>query len=798
MIPSAWRRFAGAAAVLLSAVLLPVLAASAEEEGPVQAVRIEGLRTVGEAYIRSRVQTVPGAPLSESVLDQDIGRLYQTGYFAQVKVRREAVPGGVVVVIEVEENPLVGEVVFRGHKAFSEAKLKDRIRTWVDKDRGEVRYVERADLDLDVKSLVAAYREKAYLFARVTARLEPAGDAGERLVFEVDEGVPVPVRKIAYRGNRSYDDWQGSHSLGKLRKGAPVLTKTKWWFFRAGALDLEVLQDDADRIRDFYRAHGWLDAKVKASHQMDLARRRTEVAFDIEEGERYMVGTVALTGNTLLDATSLLPRFRTQSGKPLRLEDVEHDEDAIRGAYGDLGHVVAQAVPRYHYDAIGKTVDLTFEIREGPKVRIRRVEVEGNVQTRDKIIRREMRVHPGDLFNYSEIKRSQKRIRGLRYFKEIQLRLDETGDEAERDLIVKVEEDKTGSINYGAGYSDESGVFGILRINQRNFDSADLRGFPFNTKDFFLGDAYVGGGQDLTLSATPGQRITSYDIGYAEPWLYDRPYGLGLNFYLRSRDLIDFVRNDKGASVNVNRRFGDYWKVGNLLSFTTVRISDVALDAPQTLRDSEGTTTLNSTTPYLVYDSRDDPYTPSVGRFNRLSFEYGGAPILDGVDFMRFGNDYYQYWTLSQNEDEERKHILSFGVRAGVVVAHSETSTIPVFMRYFAGGSTSVRGFGFNAIGPKEGDTVVGGRFLLLTNLEYTFPIYEEILRGAAFIDRGTVEERLGGGNAFDEFRSSYGIGLRVHLPINPVPVALDLAFPIEQENGDSLRAFTFSFGGVF
>ncbi len=789
------------ASLLLCGLLCVLAARPARAEGEaVQAVRIEGLKTVSEPFLRSRIRTAPGTPFSESVLDEDVGRIYQTGYFSEVRLRRESVPGGLLVVIEVVENPLVSEVVLRGNHAFSDSKLMGRIRSAVRKDRGEIRYVEQADIDLDVKAITNAYREKAYLFARVQSRLEP-GEGGERLVFEIEEGRKVPVRRITFRGHHAYDHhWPSEWRVKKIKKGAPVLTKKKLIFFNDGALDLEVLQDDADRIKDFYRANGWLDATVRASHQMDLQRQRTEVTFEVTEGERYRIGTVALSGNALLDAKDLLPRFRTQSGKPYRLQDVLHDQDAIRAAYGDLGHLVTQATPRYHYDAVGKAVDVTFEIQEGPKVRIRRIEVEGNARTRDKILRRQMTVYPGDLFNYTKLQRSQKKLQNLRYFKTIQMRMEEAEDESERDLILQVEEDKTGSFNYGAGFSDDAGLFGILRISQSNFDSADLRGFPWNTKDFFFGDSYVGGGQSFSVSATPGQRVTSYDLAYYEPWLYDRPIGLGFNLFHRTRDFLDYSTTEQGGTLTLNRRIGERWTVGNVLTIREVRVSGVAEDAPQSLKDSEGSFSVNSLTPYVAWDTRDDPFMPSTGQFNRVSYEHAGAPLFGGVDFWRLSDDYSCFWTLKKNEDEQRKHILSFGARAGMIEGHSDTGDegLPVDLKYFAGGASTLRGFNYHSVSPRENDVAVGGRFILLTNVEYTYPLYEEILRGAVFVDRGTVAIHVKDPDLLNGFRSAYGFGLRIQLPISPMPISLDVAFPLEEKDGDSTRVFTFNFGTIF
>ena len=259
--------------LLLVAALLGTAAQARAEGEAVQVVRIEGLKTLGERFVRSRLQTAVGAPLSESVLDQDVGRLYQTGYFAGVTVRREAAAGGWLLVFELVENPLVVETVFRGNRSLSDGKLKGLVRSWV--EEREARYVSKADMDLDVKAVTAAYREKAYLFARVQALLEPA-EGGERLVFAVEEETPVPVRKIRFTGNKAF-------SARKLRKESPVLTQKKLWFFRPGSLDLEVLDGDVQRVQDYYRSHGWLDAVVKVSQQVDVKRQRTEITFEVEE-----------------------------------------------------------------------------------------------------------------------------------------------------------------------------------------------------------------------------------------------------------------------------------------------------------------------------------------------------------------------------------------------------------------------------------------------------------------------------------------------------------------------------------
>ncbi len=789
------------AGLLLFLSPTPVHGVPGEEGGdgegePIQAVRVEGLKTLGETYVRSRMETAPGSPLSRARLDQDIGRLYATGYFAEVKVRREPAPGGQVLVLEVLENPLISEVRFRGNKALSDTRLSGRLRTPL--QTGETRYLTASDRELDEKAIAAAYREKAFLFARIQSRLEPStGEATQVLVFEIEEGSPVPVKKIRFRGNKAFKP-------RRLKGDAPILTKAKLLFFRAGALDLQVLQDDAVRVRDFYRAHGYLDAQVKASQELDVERKRAEVLFDIEEGDLYHIGAVNLKmageggAQPLVDAATLLPKFKAKAGKAFSLADVQHDVEKVKEEYGNLGHLVAQAVPRYTYRTVGREVDVTLDIQEGPKVRIGRVEVEGNTRTRDKIVRREMLIHPGDWFNYAKLKRSVKKLHNLRYFDSIQPRLEESGDPDERDLTFKVNEDKTGRFNYGAGYSDEAGVFGTVRITQTNFDSADLKRFPGNAGKFFLGDAYVGGGQVFSLSATPGQNVTRYDMSYSEPWLYDRPIGLGVNAFLRTQGFVDYTRDDQGASITLSRRFGQYLAVGSTLSTKQVRISGVAADAPQALKDSEGSFVINAVSPFVRWDTRDDPYLPSSGQMNQLGYDYTGGPVLGGLSYWQVTEEYQHFWTLHQDEDEQRKHIIAASARTAMVEARYKTGELPVDIQYFLGGASTVRGFNYRTITPKVGGVGIGGRFYLLTNLEYTFPVYEEILRGALFADRGTVEPSIRDSKPLDDFRSAWGFGMRIQLPISPLPISLDVAFPLEKHEGDSERVFTFNFGSVF
>ena len=766
-------------ALLILAWLCP---SSPGQEGPAGAtiddVEIKGNVAVTEAFIRSVIRLAPGHPLHQSRIDEDVARLLRTGKFLTAAAATETRDGKLVVVFQVVERPIIADIRFRGN-----VKLKDKeLRAMVPLEVGEP--VDAFDVREGRDGIIAAYREKGYGNVVVEHDAELLARAGE-LVYTIEEGPRVRVRKIRFEGNDSI------HSR-ELQKH--VETKTYLWIFRDGNFDEDRVEQDATAIQSHYRGEGYLDAR--ASYRVEPGEKPQDliVVFVIAEGTRYRIESVTLAGNTVFTREDLLSpeTMRTQPEDFIRQIDLDRDVRDIQTRYGELGYIYARVRAMRVYSETPGLVLVRIEIEEGDSYRVGRVVVRGNESTKDKVVRRALNLFPpDDAIDLSELREAEQRLRETQIFS--RATISPVGEaEGIRDLVIDVQEsERAGDFIFGVGVNSNSGLVGSIVLDVKNFDLFD---WPRSFKEFVKLRSFRGAGQRLRLEAQPGTEFNRFRIDFVEPYFLDKPVRLATSAYFFDRGRESYDERRVGANVGFGKRLTKGW-LKDWYAEVAFRVEDVEVDdldlfAPRDVREVEGGNFLTSVKGTLARDRTDSRFVPTRGDVFRLSWEQYG--IFGGEDFFAKATASYTWHKTLFTDVEERKSVLSLRADVGGIFGDA-----PVFERFYAGGIGSIRGFEFRGVSPRQGldDDPIGGDFLVLAKAEYSFPLVGDNLRGVLFTDMGTVED----GFELTTWRASVGVGIRLQIDFfGPVPLEFDLAAPILRDGDDEEQIFSFFIGATF
>ena len=761
MIPPPATRSVGIAAGLFVGLCLAA-AAQAAEGDRIIAVEVRGAKTVANETILAKVQTKPGAPYQDTIVSEDIRRLFALGYFTDVKADVEPLPDGLKLVFVVKEKPTITAIHVEGQRMLAKARVLELF----DVEEGALYDARTVKQGVDV--LKAEYARRGFSQVEIASRVEVDAAANTAALFlAVDEGPRMRVRNVLVEGNQAFSD----RRIRKLLK-----TKRKWWFV-AGRYDEPALEEDLERVRAFYRKHGYQDVEVTKSVYRDPSGRGLYVHLTVAEGLQHRVGRVAVEGAALFPEREILRVVTLKPGAVYSAEALQEDLRLIKQYYGDRGHIHAEITPDVQLDAERKRVNLTYRLAERELVSVHRVEVQGNLRTKDVVVRRELRIHPGDQFDGAKIRKSIERLYNLGYFEEVSVDTQPTPSRDREDLVVKVKESKTGSFSFGGGFSSVDRLVGLVELEQRNFD---LKGFPH----------FTGAGQDLRFRIEVGTVRRFFDVSFTEPWAFGYPVSVGVDAYnrtrLRSRNLgLAFEEEQRGAGLRLGKEFRDLVRVGLSYQLFRTEISDVVDEASADLKAEQGRNTVSVGGASVSFDSRDNRFDPTKGFFAFTSADLAGGLFAGDKDFYRgqAGASYYL--------PHGGRFVLESRLRAGIVKAYGDSNEVPIFERFFGGGAGTIRGFEERRVGPRDPNSndPIGGEALFVGTLEEVMSIVKDergrsILKGSAFLDVGDVWRRT---NEFGEsFKSGVGVGARVNTPIGPL--RLDLGFPLSRLDEEKRR----------
>ncbi len=801
--------------ILLSCAILalamPALAQDAEQYNGRVVKKIEfiGLVRLTPDAVRARMSIKEGKPFQADAMRADVKSLVADKIFFNIQsFRVRPFEDGVAVSILGEENVRVLEVSFFGLVTGTREELMPLIKTVA----GGL--VDQFTLDVDRQAIIDWYRQKGFHFVQVSVEQDKLeGVEGLVIVFKITEGPEVEIEHVAFEGNHAF-------SNDDLLKAMPKVNESG--LFKDAPFVLTEVQRDVVQLTRFYHQEGYLDAEVTLLG-WEPNKDFTEVSLRIgvKEGEPYMVRSLTIEGMTLFDPNEVMQEMETKVGGRYRPGvDLGRDIKKLLDRYKERAFIDCDIRESGSsvIDLEKNEVDVILKIVEGERIYVGEVEIKGNIETKDNVIRREIEIFTGEPLDEKKFEKAKRRIFNLQYwaqgpdgfsgdytditnarfqnYREAYVTLRDTKRENVKDVIFSVKERDTGSIRFAVGVGSNNGVIGDITYEKDNFDPTDL---PESPGDFF--DAFTGGGQRLTLSVQPGTRLTRIVGSYYNPRVWDSDFSFRQDGYL-SFAFRESWREDRiGERTTIGRKLGEDMFASITMRNELIEINDISHDAPQLVFDFEGERLLSS----LQLDWRllrvDNFVDPTDGYILNVSWEHAG--LWGDIDFnqvLATG----EYYVPLHEDAEERWHVLRFKGTVGWAHEFGDTRDIPIYERFFAGGANSLRGFQFRGIGPRDNGDPIGGKALWLANAEYSFPLVgtarpgEPSLRGVVFVDSGSLALSWSD-SAIGDVRVSGGFGLRIVIPfLGSRPLAFDFGFPFVSQDGDEERVLSFSFGSNF
>ncbi len=752
----------------------------------VKNIEFKGNNRISSSTVKAAIKTNVGDFYDPQAISQDVDAIWLLGFFDNIEVEVEPYGDGIKVIFLVSERPVVKNIFFVGNSDVKTKKIREVI---------EIRegvYLKRYLLKLDEDKIREIYRKKGFYLIDVKSE-EQKANGYVNITFKMQEGPKLYIEDITFKGNNTFSGKRLSKIITTKKRRFPR-------FVFPGRFDKDKFTEDMDRLKAYYASGGWLDADIKWKEQYSPDKSEMYINVTVDEGERYHVDTISIKGNKLFTDTEIKGLLELKKGSAFMPESLQKDTHNIQMTYGRQGHMNAQVKTNYTYKQIEPKIDITYDIQENERFFIEKIIVSGNDRTKDNVIRRNLTFFPGERVDTQKVETSKQRLTNTGYFDS------KSGAPTDityapgtkyntQNVIVNVKEGRTGMLRFGGGFGANSGLFGDVSYTDKNFNIFDL---PKDWKDFVTGNAFRGGGHVVTLRFSPGFQRTEGMLSFNNPSVYDSGYSMGFsgNIFRRSRE--DWIEERKGAKMTVGKTL-----LGNTIlrglnlnvtpNYEIIGMQNVDDDAPQEVKDIEGSNTKLSLQLNAVLDRRNSRMLPSKG-FKLSSFiQISGMD----VDIFKFQINGMKYHTVFNFPDWRGKHVLMWGGTFGIVEPTSDES-VPIFERFFAGGSNSIRGFQFRGVGPIDPITKeqVGGNILLLGTVEYTLPVYADMVRGAFFIDAGKVDTDTEDLN-LNNMRASVGIGFRAKVPFmgNSV-VSVDLGVPVIRKEEDDEQTITFNFGG--
>ncbi len=724
-------------------------------------LRIVGNQRIESSAIINYMDLSPGVVLTPRVLDQALKSLYATGLFSNVDMIRE----GDILVVTVQENPIINELVFEGNSDVSDENLDAEVQL-----RPRVVYT-RSKVQADTQRILEIYRRAGRFAARVDPKIIRLSDNRVNLVFEIDEGQITRVLRIVFVGNHHFSD--------KTLRGAILTQEKRWYRFlaRDDTYDPDRVAFDRELLRRFYLHNGYIDFRViSASAELTSDLENFFLTFALDEGERYKVGKTSIgTDIRDLQNLNLEDEIETESGDWYDAEEVEKTITAITEAAGSVGYAFVDVRPQIKRHPEEKRVDIHYLIDEGERVFVERIEIKGNVRTLDKVIRREIELVAGDAFNLAKIRRSQRLLTNLSLFEKVEI-TNAPGSGPDRTIItVEIEEKATGELSIGGGFSTRDGLLGNVGVRERNL---------------------LGRGQELGLRLGISGRTQQIDLSFTEPYFLDRNLSAGFDVFHIERDYLresGYEQRSFGGGVRIG-----YKLIGDLRQSWryTIRqdtISNVRFGVSRFIRNQRGTFTKSVIGQSLTLDVLDDRIDPSDGYFLQLTNNFAGlGGDIRYLETLFKGSFYYPFvpdW------------VGSISLNAGHIFALE--NQIRLVDRFFLGGD-DMRGFAYAGVGPRDirtGDSLGGETYAVLqAELDFPLGLPRELgISGRLFSDIGTLTDNPDSGASVrksSKARVSVGTGIAWTSPFGPVKIFYGK--PLVREPYDRTEAIRFSFGTNF
>jgi outer membrane protein insertion porin family len=759
-------------------MLLVLLNGVVRAEGEkISDIVIKGNRRIETSAILNMVKLKAGDLLFADKVDADVRSIYKLGHFQDVKVETATGDKVVALTYTVLEKPIVREITYEGNKKLAVDKLQEAVEL-----KTNAIFSSR-DLTRSVKKIKKLYADEGYYLAEVEGVTEKRSETELKVVFKIAEGKKILIQTIRFDGNRVFP----RRKLLKMME-----TKESWflsWLTGAGTYKEETLKNDVNRITDFYYNNGYVAIKV-GEPKVELLPDKSGlvVTMGVTEGDQFRVGALDFKGDLLEGRNDLAVMLKLKTGEIFNRSLLRVDILTLTDLYADKGYAFANVTPLTNVNTERKIVDINFDVEKGEKVYIDKINIGGNIKTRDKVIRRELKLAEGDLYSSTGLKRSKQRLMNLGFFEEANLATAKGSADNRLNLNVDVKERPTGTFSVGAGYSSLDGLIAQGSVQQANFLGLGLKG---------------------SASASIGGKSQTYSLGLTDPYFMDTKWTLGGDIYRSDRDYLDFTRRVTGGDIKAGYPLSDtistFW-VYRYEEKKIFKLSQTLLDniARDLILQPETSATTSAISASLTRDTVDFRRDPSKGMINSISLEYAG---LGGTSrYVRYiGNTsvfFPAIWGTVIALRGELGHIQGMG------------KEVPIDEKFYLGGINTIRGYDGRTVSPyrtfdlpltdingtaTRSDTKVyiGGDTEALFNAEYQFPILKDAgLKGLLFMDAGNSYD--GANKIFTRFQASYGFGFRWFSPMGPL--RLEYGIPINPRTGidNSGGRLEFSIGSFF
>jgi outer membrane protein insertion porin family len=728
-------------------------------------VRINGTKRIEPDAIRRIIKTKPGDYFSSKALSDDLRAIYQMGYFEDIKVESADSPKGKVISFNVVEKPTIRRIIINGNKVLDDEKIQENLNI----STGSILNVFR--INSNIKAIENLYKEKNYQQVKVTYKVDPLANNQADLIINIEEGQKIRIKSIRFEGNSAYD----SKRLKKIMK-----TSEKGffsWLTSSGDLNREDLDQDISKISDFYQNNGYIQAKV-SDPIIEYKDIWIYITIKIEEGPRFKVGKVDVAGDLIFPKKQLLKELKIRDEAFYNQQVVRNDLLRLTEMYSNEGYANAQIFPKIDEDSKNLIVNITYTIDKYKQVYFERINISGNTITRDKVIRRQLKSTEGELFSGKDLKFGIQNLYRLEYFEDIKVDTARGSADNKMDLDIDVTEKSTGQFSFGAGFSSIENLFIMSSISENNL---------------------FGRGQILQLSGQLGAVTNTYTLSFTEPWLFDIPLRAGAEVYqqekkYRKNDELAYVKDSTGFRIKGSYPILNYTRAGLIYNYDNSDISIKREDeVPDGTLELRGRNITNSITAILSYDTRDRSFNATKGSHHIFSVEYAG-----------FGGDIAFTKYLGETSWYVPLFLSTVGSLHGETgyVEQNPNGILPDYERFFLGGDTSLRGFGWGDVGPREinsqgKDVPKGGNKYIQFNFEYLIPVAEKAgIWAFPFYDTGNAWKE-GDPIELSNLRESAGLGIKWLSPLGPIQLAYGWVLdpkPTDNKNG----GFLFYIGAPF
>lgn len=711
-------------------------------------IEMEGNSRIEGSMIRNAIESAEGKLFSETTLSSDIKAIYRIGYFSDVRAAVSESPEGMVIRFTLVEMPLISEVVITGNDDVDKKDIEPVLSV-------EPRQILNLDkVTSDTENIRMLYRNKGFFNAEVSYRTEK-DDGKVRVIYDIVEKKKIHIKEIVFEGNEAFTD-------DELKD---MMDTSEWGIFsfltESGLLNEDKLRQDVGKLSAFYLNNGYINVSI-GEPVITNDEKWIYITIPVTEGKQFKIGEVTITGDLLsVPRSELLEQLNVRKKIFFDREAIMKDMDYLTELCNNEGYAYANVTPRTQPREQEQLVDITYHVEKGSLVYINRISITGNTATRDKVIRRELGIVEGDLYNSRKIKSSYMSLNRLRYFEEINFQTERGPSDDLMDIDIQVKEQPTGMFSIGAGYSATDKMIFMAQVSQRNL---------------------FGRGQTLGLKAYLGASTTNYELSFIEPYLFDKPLWSQFEIWNMDKEYDSYDLDSKGAKVTFGYPLFERVKGYIGYEFSIDNVNNVLDTASYYIKAQEGETTTSGVTVTLTRDTTDDAIFPSSGSKNSVSVEHTGTIFQGNASYTKYTGLSQWFFPLPLET--------VFSARGRIGYVHgNEGREIPIYKRFYLGGINSLRGLrDVGPIDPATGD-VIGGETMVNFNAEFIFPLIKDAgLKGAFFYDTGNT---WNSGYHFDDLRQTAGVGVRWYSPVGPLRVEWGYVLDRKEDEPQSRWEFT-------